>query len=90
MTARERRLDVSRLEPCEPLEQTLEAASALQAGEYLRVLHSREPFPLFPLLEQMGCGWHCRPGRDAPYEVLVWRRDDPLGKQAVARLVEAP
>lgn len=84
MSARERRLDVSGLEPCEPLERTLEAASELVPGEYLRVLHQREPFPLYPMLEQLGCAWRCQTGATTPYEVLIWRRDDPVATAAAA------
>ena len=80
----ERRLDVSALEPCEPLERTLAAASDLGPGEYLRVLHSREPLPLYPLLEQLGCAWRTRPGTATPFEVLIWRADDPAAAAAAA------
>ena len=47
-------LDVSELEPCEPLERTLAALAGLGSGDYLRVLHRREPRLLFPLLERQG------------------------------------
>ena len=43
-------LDVSTLEPCEPLELTLSATRDLSTGDYLKVVHRREPHPLFPLL----------------------------------------
>ena len=62
------------------------AAADLGPGEYLRVLHRREPLPLFPLLEKLGCAWRCRPGNTTPYEVLVWRAADPV---AAAAAVEA-
>lgn len=80
--AREHLLDVTDLEPCEPLERTLAAAAELAPGEYLRVLLRREPVPLFPLLEQLGCSWHSAPGSAAPIEVLVWRRDDSVAAAA--------
>lgn len=47
-------LDVSNLEPCEPLERTLAAVARLEAGDYLRILHRREPHLLYPLLEKEG------------------------------------
>lgn len=50
----EHRLDVSELEPCEPLERTLAAITLLETGDYLRVLHRREPHLLYPLLEKAG------------------------------------
>ena len=84
MAATERLIDVSGLEPCEPLERTLAAAAELAPGEYLRVLHRREPHPLFPLLEKLGCAWRCRPGTATPYEVLVWRADDPVAAAAAS------
>jgi len=84
MAARERRLDVSGLEPCEPLERTLAAAGELVPGEFLRVLHRREPFPLYPMLEQLGCAWRCQPGSTTSFEVLIWRGDDPVAAAAAA------
>jgi len=79
-------LDVSGLEPCEPLDRSLEAARALTPGRYLRILHRREPLPLFPLLEQLGCRWHCRTGTTAAFEIFVWRRGDAAAEAlAVAR-----
>ena len=52
-------LDVSMLEPCEPLERTLEQSRVLQPGDYLKVIHRREPHLLYPLLEKLGLNWHC-------------------------------
>ncbi|OQX31617.1 MAG: Clp protease ClpB [Candidatus Sedimenticola endophacoides] len=69
-------LDVSMLEPCEPLERTLEAIAGLAPGDYLLVLHRRRPNLLFPLLEQAGFCWHCREGGAAGYEIFIWRQDD--------------
>jgi len=78
----ERTLDVTELEPCEPLEQTLAAVADLGPGEFLRVLHRREPLPLYPLLQELGCDWSCRSGRNSAIELLIWRRDDPVAAGA--------
>lgn len=72
----ERLLDVSALDPPEPLERVLAALEELGEGEYLHVQHRREPFPLYPLLEERGFAYFARPGRDIPIEVFIWRRDD--------------
>lgn len=72
----EHRLDVSDLEPCEPLERTLEAITLLQKGDYLRVLHRREPHLLYPLLEKGGFAWSTRHGRTSHLEILIWRQGD--------------
>jgi uncharacterized protein (DUF2249 family) len=70
-------LDVSELEPCEPLERTLEAVTRLKTGDFLRVLHRREPHLLYPLLEKSGFTWSTRAAETGRYEILIWRQGDP-------------
>jgi uncharacterized protein (DUF2249 family) len=72
----EYQLDVSGLEPCEPLERTLAALGQLGSGDLLRVLHRREPWLLFPLLEQQGYAWEMQCLGAHRFEILIWRRDD--------------
>jgi uncharacterized protein (DUF2249 family) len=81
----ERQLDVSHLEPCEPLERTLEAIQTLQPGDYLRVIHRREPHLLYPLLDKGGFSWHTRPGDGPAWEIFIWQRGDT---EAEAQLPE--
>ncbi|MEJ1354788.1 MAG: DUF2249 domain-containing protein [Candidatus Sedimenticola sp. (ex Thyasira tokunagai)] len=69
-------LDVSMLEPCEPLERTLEAIRNLAPGDYLRVIHRREPKMLFPLLQKAGFDWHCLEREQDLYNIYIWRRGD--------------
>lgn len=70
------KIDVSMLEPCEPLERTLEALRQLRPGDYLRVLHRREPHLLYPLLESSGYTWRCRGDEPGGYEIFIWKADD--------------
>ena len=81
--ATERRIDVSGLEPPEPLEQGLAAAHALAPGEYLRMLHRREPYPLYQLLVQDGFRHLTRNGAASPFEILIWRAGDSDAEAAV-------
>jgi hypothetical protein len=76
-------LDVSELEPCEPLERTLAASHSLPDGDYLRVIHRREPHVLFPLLEKSGFASHCRQDGAYGYEIFVWREHDLLADRQV-------
>jgi len=76
-------LDVSELEPCEPMELSLQAAGELAPGCYLRILHRREPHPLFPLLERLGCQWRSVPGSITEIEVFVWREGDDIAQAGV-------
>lgn len=82
--ARERVLDVSRLPPPEPLERALAALSELAPGEYLRMLHWREPFPLYAVLADLGFAHAVRRGGEPPYEIRIWRRGDAEAEAAAA------
>ncbi len=79
----ERILDVSDLEPCEPMERTLQAVGDLNEGDYLRVIHRREPHLLYPVLEKMGFDWRSRPGGASEFEIFIWKRADRMAGSAV-------
>ena len=64
-------LDVRDLEPPEPLEQALAAISLLKSGEQLRMLHHREPFPLYAILRERGFNYRTTQLADGSYEVLI-------------------
>jgi uncharacterized protein (DUF2249 family) len=82
-------LNVSRLEPPEPLERVLAALESLGPGEYLRVLHSREPYLLYPILDERGFVWHTRPGGEVAFEIYIWRRDDAQAQKVAEQRVAA-
>jgi uncharacterized protein (DUF2249 family) len=75
-------LDVSQLEPCEPLERILDAIPNLQAGEYLQVLHRMEPYPLYEILTQQGYAWRTQAGQNVPIEIYIWRNGDTEAESA--------
>jgi uncharacterized protein (DUF2249 family) len=64
-------LDVSLLEPPEPLERVLDALAALAEGDRLRVQLKRQPFPLYNFLRQMAYEWETT-GAEGRFEVLIW------------------
>jgi uncharacterized protein (DUF2249 family) len=80
----ERILDVSDLEPCEPMERTLQAVGDLGEGEYLCLIHRREPHLLYPVLDKMGFAWRTRPGGASQFEIFIWKRIDRAAGSAVA------
>ncbi|OYV75736.1 MAG: hypothetical protein B7Z66_11615 [Chromatiales bacterium 21-64-14] len=81
--ARERLLDVNDLEPPEPMERALDALEQLPPGHYLRMLLHREPYLLYPLLDEDGFRFETRPGRRALFEILIWRVGDEDAERAV-------
>ncbi|OGI69019.1 MAG: hypothetical protein A2W18_13790 [Candidatus Muproteobacteria bacterium RBG_16_60_9] len=72
----ERVLDVSDLPPPEPLEQVTAALGNLAPGDYLRILHRREPLLLYPWLEEHGFVWSTQPGETTSFEIFIWRRSE--------------
>lgn len=73
-------IDVSELEPPEPMEQILALVQQLKAGQLLRVRHRREPFPLYPLLEQAGYKHCCiRSGTEA-FLIYIWPHTTPVNE----------
>ena len=78
------RLDVSDLEPPDPLLRILAAAEELAEGQHLHVLHRRTPCLLYTNLEQRGFAHHTlMPGPEAPCEVYIWRREDRQARHAL-------
>ncbi|MCP3984988.1 MAG: DUF2249 domain-containing protein [bacterium] len=73
---KERVLDVSELEPPEPFRMALAAIDALEEGEFLRMCHRREPFPLYQTLDRMGFSYRVRAGARTRYEILIWPSAD--------------
>jgi len=80
-------LDVSDLPPPEPLEQTLDAAEALKPGQYLRMLHRRDPCMLFGNLDNNHFNYFQRPGLTTAVEVFIWRENDTEAETAVQLII---
>lgn len=72
-----RRLDVSRLEPPEPMVQALAALRELGADEYLVIAHRREPVPLYDLLPGLGFRHRVQQGAATAFEIVIWRQAGP-------------
>lgn len=66
-------IDVCGLEPPEPLERVLEALSGLNAGQRLKVIIGREPFPLYRILDNNGYRHKTTPRADYLFEILIWQ-----------------
>ena len=73
----ERDIDVSELEPPEPMERILDALADMSPGDWLKILHRREPFPLYNMLKSMGYCWSTLRGESHPFEIYIWPEDQP-------------
>lgn len=84
----ERRLDVSALEPPEPLEQVLASIRELLSGQFLHVYHRMEPLLLYPLLEEMGYEWTTRCDSRGMYHVIIWHPGDPAAAAEARKAID--
>ncbi|MDE2344238.1 MAG: DUF2249 domain-containing protein [Betaproteobacteria bacterium] len=66
-------LDVRDLEPPEPLEKVLEALCVLGEGQRIRMIHHREPHPLYPILQREGFRHETHFTDAGHFEILIWR-----------------
>ena len=80
--AEQHRIDVRDLPAPEPLQKILPAIDVLGAGEFLHVIHRREPIYLFRVLEETGFA-HRQVRADSRFDIWIWRRDDALAEGAV-------
>lgn len=85
----QRLLDVSTLEPPEPLVLTLSAVAELAAGECLRMRHRRTPCLLYDNLAQRGFSSLTRTGAQGHCEVFIWRDGDAAAERE-ARVAAEP
>jgi len=81
-------LDVSDLEPPEPLVRVLAKVESLRKGEYMHVRHRREPCLLYPNLEKKGFDYmSCSNGSD--FHIFIWRKEDVAAESAVRAAIAA-
>lgn len=54
MNEHEVTIDVSELPPPEPMEIVMDKLDKIQAGEYIRMIHRMQPYPLYNILMDNG------------------------------------
>jgi uncharacterized protein (DUF2249 family) len=75
----DRVIDARELEPPEPFVQTMAALDTLVPGQRLRLILSREPYPLYRALELNGIAWRSERTAAGDFEIVMWRdRVEPM------------
>ena len=69
-------IDGRDLEPPEPFLLTMEALDAIQPGQTVLLLLSREPFPLYRALELNSYVWETSRFEDGTVEILIRHRPE--------------
>ena len=71
-------LDVSELEPPEPMAVILNKLQQLNSDTALRVCHRKRPLPLYSFLQEMGYTYHCVELSVCDVVIYIWPEDDQL------------
>ena len=69
-------LDVSELEPPQPMTDILLALSELCPDQCLKVKHRREPFPLYPKLNAAGWQYYCHSLASNDFDIYIYRHTE--------------
>ena len=80
-------LDVSDLPPVEPMERILEALQGLGAGDWLRVKHRLQPYPLYNLLREAGFAWLASSKGPTEFEIRIWRQGDKAAEADMGHVI---
>lgn len=71
-------LDVSELEPPEPMTVILNEVRQLQPNTAIRVCHRKRPFPLYSFLQEMGFTYHCVELGSCDLVIYIWPEGDQV------------
>ncbi len=69
-------LDVSELEAPEPFTEIIKLTKKLTRYSYLRIIHHREPFPLYSVLQENGFDFYTKKESGSEYTILIWVASD--------------
>ncbi len=68
-------IDVSDLPPPEPMTNILLALARLQTSQYLKVVHRRQPFPLFEKLLEAQWLYYCHQCEEQSFHIYIYRAE---------------
>ncbi len=70
-------IDARDLEPPEPFERVMEALCDMKPGDDVVLILTREPFPLYRVLERNGYAWTATGFDDGRFEIRIWDKSKP-------------
>jgi len=79
-------LDVHALTPPAPFEIAVEQVMHLQSGEYIKMLHRLQPFPLYDILLENGFRYKVLQG-EFGFDIYIWLAKDRATGEHIQRFV---
>ncbi len=77
-------INVQNLAPPEPMTQIIQALAKLEDQQCLKVVHSRQPFPLYEKLEQNAWLYQTQEITKTRYHIYIFRQSE---EQAIHTLL---
>ncbi len=75
-------LDVSELQPPEPMDIVLNALNELDSGQYIRMIHRMQPHPLYNILMDNGYRYKVDQSKDLIH-IYIWKGADKTAESYV-------
>ncbi|MFK5913075.1 MAG: DUF2249 domain-containing protein [Woeseiaceae bacterium] len=79
-------LDVHEMQSPEPMEVVMKGLDDLQQGEYLKMLHRMQPFPLYDILLENGFRYKVTDG-EFGFDIYMWFAKDKRTGELIKKLI---
>ena len=79
-------LDVHEMQSPEPMEVVMKGLESLQQGEYLKMLHRMQPFPLYDILLENGFRYKVTDG-EFGFDIYMWLAKDKKTGELIKSLI---
>ncbi len=71
-------IDVSDYEAPQPFEEVVQLLKEMSQGEYIHMLHRKQPLPLIQFLQENGFESRLKQELNGFWAVFIWRKNDHL------------
>ncbi len=79
-------LDVHEMQSPEPMEVVMDMLEKLNQGEYIKMLHRMQPFPLYDILLENGFRYKVTNG-EFGFDIYVWFAKDKKSGELIKSLI---
>jgi uncharacterized protein (DUF2249 family) len=80
-------LEVHDLQPPQPMELALDALDKLQLGEYIKMVHRMQPFPLFKILDENSFRYRVTDSDTSAFDIYIWHASDKQTAEDIKKII---
>lgn len=79
-------LDVHELQPPAPMEMAMDVLTKLKQGEYIKMIHRMQPFPLYDILLDNSFRYKVEDGEHG-FNIYIWHAKDKTTGEHIKQCV---